>query len=183
MESLLSSWLFDFKDHDNVWIIVAAVVTILAMPFTLFKWALPNPIPGIPYNVASTKKILGDLQDMKKANGIRFWMLDQFVKHNSPIVQVFVNPLRKPRVIVSDFVEAYDVLTHRNDFDKSTLTSDSFSGVVPESLISMKTPDRRFKHNKELMRDLMTPSFLHEVCTTKDTIKEYFWTKQYAKYF
>jgi hypothetical protein len=54
-------------------------------------------------------------------------------------------------------------LIHRSDFDKSTLTSDSFTGVVAASLISMKTPDRRFKHNKELMRDLMTPSFLHEV--------------------
>ena len=86
-------------------------------------------------------------------------------------MQVFVDPLKQPRVIVSDFTEAYDVLTHRNDFDKSTLTSASFSGVVGESLISMRSSDRRFKHNKMLMRDLMTPSFLHDVCDSRDLLR------------
>lgn len=164
MEALSINWSVKIAGHGDAWITVATTISVLTILIIIIWWAaLPKPIPGIPYNAASTKRILGDVPDMKKANGVRFWMLDQFVKHNSPIVQIFVDPLRKPRIIVSDFTEAYDVLTHRGDFDKSTLTSDSFSGVVAASFISMKTSDRRFKANKELVRDLMTPSFLHEV--------------------
>jgi hypothetical protein len=141
-----------------------AITALFILLILLWRAALPKPIPAIPYNTASAKRIFGDVPDMQKAAGVRFWMLDQFVKHKSPIVQVFVDPFRKPRVIVSDFIEAYDALTHRPEFDKSTLTSDSFSGVVAASLISMKSSEGRLKHNRELMRDLMAPSFLNEVC-------------------
>lgn len=141
----------------------------LLLLFAGVRWTvLPKPIPGIPYNSCSAKSFFGDAHDMKKAQGVRFWMLDQFVRHNSPIAQVFVGPFEKPRVLVSDFKEAYDVLVRRSqEYDKSSLTSDSFSGVVPASLISMKSKNSRLKHNKELLRDLMTPSFLNAVRISK----------------
>jgi hypothetical protein len=33
---------------------------ILAVGYYLYRAALPKPIPGIPYNEASAKRILGD---------------------------------------------------------------------------------------------------------------------------
>lgn len=165
MAAFSAGHFINIASHEMTLAVITIIIGMLVvLAGVLWRVALPKPIAGIPFSANAAKRILGDIPDMKKAKGVRFWMLDQFVKHNSPIVQIFVDPFKKSRVIVSDFTEAYDVLMRRNtEFDKSTLTSDSFSGVVAASLISMKTPDRRFKHNKELMRDLMTPSFLNEV--------------------
>lgn len=164
MAFFIGSSIVDMAVHEKVAIIAIAATLLTILASIAHRTALPTPIPGIPHNAQAARHILGDVPAMQKARGTRFWMLEQFAKHNSPIVQIFVDPLRKPRVLVSDFVEAHDVLTRRTaEFDKSSLTADSFAGVVAESLISMKSPDRRFRHNKELMRDLMTPSFLHEV--------------------
>jgi hypothetical protein len=73
-------------------------------------------------------------------------------------------PLQKPVLVVCDFLEAEDVLTRRTrEFDKSRLTNASFRGVVGSSLICMKTSDPRFRFNKELVKDLMSPEFLEQV--------------------
>ncbi|KAK1758058.1 cytochrome P450 [Echria macrotheca] len=138
------------------------VVTSLLL---LLRWAaLPRPIPGIPYNRESARRIMGDIPDMKKAKGIRLWYQAQLARHNSPIVQVFNRPLRGPLLLVADAREAQDVLMRRTrEFDKSTMTSDSFKCLVGDSHISMKSADHRYKHNKELLRDLMSPAFLNEV--------------------
>ena len=91
-------------------------------------------------------------------------MRDQFAIHDSPIVQIFVAPFKKPWILVSDFREAQDVVMRRGrEFDKSSLTNESFSGVVAASHICMKSSDSRFKNNRELIKDLMSSQFLNEV--------------------
>ena len=107
---------------------------------------------------------MGDIPDMKRAKGIRLWYREQFSKHNSPIVQVFDNPFRRPLLLVADAREAQDVMMRRTkEFDKSSMTSNSFRCLLGNSHISMKSADPRYKHNKGLLRDLMSPVFLNEV--------------------
>ena len=147
-------------------LVVAAVICTSAailLPF-LKRVVLPKPIPGIPYNKHSAQQIWGDTAEMTRDLRVRFWMRDQFARHNSPIVQIFVHPFSKPWVLLADFREAQDIMMRRTkEFDKSKRTVDSFMGVLGDSFISMKSWDHRFKHNKELVKDLMNPAFLNEV--------------------
>jgi len=147
-------------------VVFTAVGGLVASLLLLLRWAvLPRPIPGIPYNKASARRIMGDIPDMKKGNGIRFWYREQLARHNSPIVQVFNKPFRGPLLLVADPRETQDVMMRRTrEFDKSTMTSESFKCLLGDSHISMKSADHRYKHNKELLRDLMSPAFLNEVC-------------------
>lgn len=85
-------------------------------------------------------------------------------RHNSPIVQMFFPPFKKPSVIIVDYHEAFDILVRRTkEFDRSTRSTEMFNTVIPNHHISMKSSDHRFKGNKELIKDLMTPSFLSNV--------------------
>lgn len=142
-----------------------AIASVFLLSFTFWRWALPKPLPGIPHNVASTSRIMGDIPEIKKAKGIRSWYREQLSKHNSPIVQVFNKPFGGPLLLVADAREAQDVMMRRTrEFDKSSLTSESFRCLLGSSHISMKSADPRYKHNKELLRDLMSPKFLNQVC-------------------
>ncbi|KAK4201188.1 cytochrome P450 [Triangularia verruculosa] len=131
----------------------------------LIRWALlPKPLPGIPYNKEALNRVSGDVPELKASSGVRAFMRAQFLKHNSPIVQVFMSPISKPWVLIGDFREAHDIATSRsNEFDKSKLTSDSFKGIVPQSFVSYKADHPVYKHSKDLLRDLMTPSFFRNV--------------------
>lgn len=150
---------------------IAAVGSVLAaLLLILWRAALPKPIAGIPHNKLSATRIRGDsLEWSKDKRGLRFWMRDQFRIHNSPIVQIFVAPFKKPWVIVADFREAQDLVMRRpKDIEKSDLSNEVFRGVAPASHVCMKSNDLRFRHNKELLRDLMTTGFLHEVRRFRD---------------
>ncbi|KAK0701274.1 cytochrome P450 [Lasiosphaeris hirsuta] len=69
------------------------------------------------------------------------------------VVQIFMTPFGRPWVLVSDFWEAQDIMMRRTrEFDKSSLTKDSFSALLPN-----------YQHNRELVKDLMTPAFLDQV--------------------
>lgn len=150
---------------NNVAVLALASALVLTLGVTLlYYYFLPKPFPGIPYNRAAIGRLFGDAHDMKAAPRVRAWLRGQFAKHDSPIVQIFVVPFGKPWILVSDFREAQDVMLRRTaDFDRSSLTTDSFGGVMPENHVCMKTSDPRFPHNRELVRDLMTPSFLSQV--------------------
>jgi hypothetical protein len=108
--------------------------------------------------------MLGDVSELKASSGIRAFMRAQFLRHQSPIVQVFMSPLSRPWVLIGDFREAHDIAVSRyREFDKSTLTSDSFRGIVPQSFVSYKAEHPVYKHSKELLKDWMTPSFFRSV--------------------
>lgn len=51
------------------------------------------------------------------------------------------------------------------EFDRSDVTWEQFNGVVPGHHITLKSSDPKFKKNKELIRDLMAPTFLQQVST------------------
>ncbi|KAK8042521.1 cytochrome P450 [Apiospora phragmitis] len=146
----------------------AVIVGVLSVLYLAYQWALPKPLPGIPYNQNAVKTILGDtaeIQQIKKEGGRpRAWFNLQPVKHNSPLVQAFLAPLSKPVLILSDFRETQDILLRRGkEFDRGPRHVDNFSGIVPWHHIAMATQDPQFKANRELVKDLMTPHFLNTV--------------------
>lgn len=149
-------------------IISVAIVSL----YLVYCWALPKPIPGIPYDAHAARDLRGSLPDIlryKKDNGrLRPWFVEQTFRHRSPIVQFWMVPFTKPVLIVSDYQEAQDILLRRTkEFDRGQRGADVFHGVVPNHHISMTSTDPRFKVNKELVRDLMAPGFLNEVCVRR----------------
>jgi hypothetical protein len=139
--------------------------------YLCYRWALPRPIPGIPYNKEATKTILGDIVPMvsyvgKTKEFTQFFTL-QNIRHRSPIVQVFASPFGKPFVIITDFRESQDILLRRNkEFGRSKLIIDVFSGVLPEHHIIMQTNDT-FRQHRRWLQDLMTPDFLHQIAAPR----------------
>ncbi len=92
------------------------------------------------------------------------WMISQNAKLDAPLVQFFGMPFAKPTLILSDFRESQDILLRRTkEFDRSSMTIGSLGTVIPDAHIAMRSADTRFKGNKELLRDLMSPGFLNKV--------------------
>ncbi|OQV07635.1 hypothetical protein CLAIMM_12040 [Cladophialophora immunda] len=146
-------------------IFIAVCIIIL---YTGYRRLLPKPIPGIPYNESATRSLFGDIPEMMnymaRTEEIWPWIAEQITKHHSPIVQVFARPFARPWVIVSDHRESSDILLRRTkEFDRSNFTADVFTGLVPEMHISMKSTEEQFKLHRNLLKDLMTPAFLHGV--------------------
>ncbi|KAF5023423.1 hypothetical protein F66182_4523 [Fusarium sp. NRRL 66182] len=135
----------------------------LAILYLLLGLLRPKPIPGIPYNEDAIKSIWGDIPEFRAAPNRRQWWASQAVKHQSPLVQVFMRPFGRPWVFVADYFEASDICMRRlKDFDRSGVTREQFGGVVPGHHITLRTSDAQFKKSKELIRDLMSPSFLQQ---------------------
>ena len=92
------------------------------------------------------------------------WMGSLTEKHNSPIVQAFIQPFAKPWVIVTDPFETQDILLRRGkEIDRSLLIRDMLGGLLPEQHMTFQSHDPRFKRNRNLINHLMTPSFIHRV--------------------
>ncbi|KAJ5294676.1 hypothetical protein N7508_009497 [Penicillium antarcticum] len=103
---------------------------------------------------------LGERQ--KDMQGMRPWFLEQARRHNSAITQIFLGPFAKPAILLSDFREVNDILSHRDAVDfKRGKKVDVFSGILPHAHPAMETLDPRFRESRDLVRDLMAPSFLH----------------------
>ncbi|KAK6067157.1 cytochrome p450 monooxygenase [Seiridium cupressi] len=158
--------------HSNIptlpMVSALALGVIVVGLYVVYQWALPKPIPGIPYDSHAAKNLRGSLPDLlayRKINGrLRPWFVEQALKHQSPLVQAWMLPLSKPVLILADYQEAQDLLLRRGkEFDRGRRGADVFHGVVPNHHISMTSSDSRFKANKELVRDLMAPTFLNEV--------------------
>lgn len=135
----------------------------------LYRAALPKPIPGIPYNHASARSILGDIPSMmkwKKDTRETFtWMTEQCKILNAPMVQVFVKPFSLPWVIVTDARECEDVLTRRSkEFDRARFTTDVVQPILREHHFPFPSGPKQRAH-RSLLSDLMTPAFLNEVST------------------
>ena len=129
---------------------------------------LPKPIPGIPYIEASARSILGDIPAMaehiKATDGTFVTYLRSVMQRlNSPVVQVFMFPLGKPLVLLGDFAEAHDMLLRReHEFERSATLGDLLVGILPSHHVHLPTGPQ-WKAQRLLIRDLMTPSFLHNV--------------------
>lgn len=90
---------------------------VLSLGYYLYRAALPKPIPGIAYNEAASKRILGDALDaitwQKQTGDMMQWITNQIIKHDQPIIQLFMRPLGKPWVVISDFRETQDIAVRR----------------------------------------------------------------------
>ena len=129
----------------------------------LIRLAYPRPIPGIPHNHAAARSLMGDLPEIRKSRHVRPWFLQQCQIHQSAIVQIFRGLFTSPSVIISDYREVNDLLTRRHAEFCRGLKNDAFAGILPHAHPSLETFDPRFKENRELVKDLMTPSFLDTV--------------------
>lgn len=145
--------------------IAFAVTALFYTIYSLYQRLLPKPISGIPYNVEATSSLLGDIPRFNKENNgsnLFEWMIKQTRVHRSPIVQAFIEPLRKPTVVIVDFREGQDILMRRKEFDRSDFSIDSLGGEAPKFHINLKTGPE-WKAHRRLLQDLMSPKFLHEV--------------------
>nr|XP_036582208.1 cytochrome P450 monooxygenase [Colletotrichum truncatum]KAF6790868.1 cytochrome P450 monooxygenase [Colletotrichum truncatum] len=142
----------------------AAVVAASAALIYVLRWlALPKPFPGIPYNEESANRVLGDMPLIRAARSRRTWFAETALSFNSPLSQIFF-PFTSPLLICADPVEANDICTRRlKEFKRNSALQSIFGCVIPNHHIGMADDDPRFKKNRELVRDLMTPAFLHEV--------------------
>lgn len=151
-------------DHRWLVVVTAAVVGWL---YLVKQWAYPRPLPGIPYNLRASRKFIGDLAELNArqnaGQSIRPWFLEQSKRHKSALVQIFLGPFTRAAVLLSDYREVYDIMVNREEDFKRGKKIDVFSGVLPHAYPAMESFDPRFKSSRGLMRDLMTPTFLHTV--------------------
>ncbi|KAI0015366.1 cytochrome P450 [Xylariomycetidae sp. FL0641] len=156
------------------------VITFLAIGlYALYRQLLPRPLPGIPYNAAAASSVLGDGLSMARSVGTTGefgpWLAAQLDRAGAPLCQVFVRPLAPPWILLADYREAHDLLAHRTapargdgvDFDKSGLVTGGI-GCLPGFHAAFRAAAEadgadRFRHNRALLQDLMTPTFLHGV--------------------
>lgn len=82
------------------------VLFIVLSAVLLYRWALPKPIPGIPYDQKSASRILGDLPDalkhLSETQEMVSFLVERCEKLDSPVIQVFLRPFQRPRVVVMD---------------------------------------------------------------------------------
>ena len=149
------------------------VATLICLPlltllsFLIYHFALPRPLQGIPYDVSSSKKLLGDVPKMlahieKEEGTFVSYLTSQMRILNAPLIQVFIRPFSKPLLVMGDFPEAHAMLIQRKEFDRSSTLGDLVYGLAPDHHIHHKTNDS-WRAQRRLVQDLMTPSFLHKV--------------------
>lgn len=144
-----------------------ATVGILVGLYGLYRWLLPKPLPGIPYNASAVTSLFGDAPDMMRevaaTQEVMLWMAKQTANLNAPLCQVFIRPFSKPWLLLADFREAQDVLLRRGkDFDRSSFTGDLMAPAGGFH-IRFNSTDGRWKASRRWLQDLMTPSFLQGV--------------------
>lgn len=72
-------------------------------------------------------------------------------RHNSPIIQAFVQPFAKPWVIVTDPFETQDILLRRGkEIDRSLLIRDMLGGLLPEQHMTFQSRDPGSKETATL---------------------------------
>jgi hypothetical protein len=144
----------------------------VAILYLLYRYILPRPIPGIPYNHEAVRTPLGDVPTMSKhvneTQEIWSFMTKQNIKHKSPIVQVFVRPDSThfrlgPWVSLCDARESYDILVRRTrEFDRSPVLANFLRLVARTQHVMMPTGEQ-WKARRYLISDVITPNFLHSV--------------------
>ena len=148
--------------------IVPVISLVLVAGLSLLYYlALPRPIPGIPYNHASARSIMGDLPKLlahfkRKGENVD-WMTMQCVTLGSPVVQLFLQPFSYPLIVLSDHRETEDILIRRTrEFDRSDIFKNFFGGLVEHATIVMPSHDI-FKSQRRIWANTMSPGFLGEV--------------------
>jgi hypothetical protein len=135
--------------------------------YIVYKLALPKPLPGIPYNAESAKRLMGDVPDLiaevSKTGDFVAWLRDQNVKSRSIINQIFIRPFGRPIVVLTDYRESRDIQMYRGgEFDRSSHIIEIFRPLTNTNQFGLKTGPE-WKLHRRLVQDTMSPAFLHEV--------------------
>ena len=127
---------------------------LLVVVYGFYRWLLPSPLPGIPYNKESAKSIWGDVLELRAdTGGLAKWCGKQLEKHGTPICQALMGPLSKPVVLVADVPESRAMLMGRSDFDRSAYIIDRFP-LFGEFHLNMKTGDA-WRTSRGWLKDLL----------------------------
>lgn len=163
----MSRW-HTFAPYDNETSTVMA--TFLALAFLvialhlLYQYLLPKPLSGIAYNAEATLSLRGDEPALARylpANGeFSSWLGEQCLKLASPVCQVFIQPFKKPWILVADFHEAQDILMRRTEFEKPQFLIDGLQ-ALGDFHARRKTSDDVFRARRQLRQDFMAPKFLN----------------------
>ncbi|KAK7999678.1 hypothetical protein PG990_012278 [Apiospora arundinis] len=139
-------------------IFLLPICLVICAAYGLYLWLLPKPIPGIPYNPEAVRLLLGDIpamiDEVNRTGEIYVWCCKQLNKLDSPICQVFIQPLAKPWVLLADYAETKDILQHRKgDFDTSSFLADGLDclGSFHGRFVSGTT----FRSNRKLLVRLL----------------------------
>ncbi|KAH8629616.1 hypothetical protein IG631_16873 [Alternaria alternata] len=161
-----------FKSHfllsDSFLGYAALALVLAAVSFLIYRWALPKPIPGIPYDKKVARNIFGNLPELiswQKVHGRPIlYMTDYCRSLGSPLAQVWLGPLRKPALVLTDFTEIENLTQRRaKEFGRDRDFTQSFRYVVPEFHVALEKEDPRYSANKDLLKDTMTPAFLQNI--------------------
>ncbi|KAI0534840.1 cytochrome P450 monooxygenase [Xylaria digitata] len=174
-ENNLSVWTKRFVlDKIDLSSSFPVLLPIVGLLLALACWlALPQPIPGIPYNASAARSIFGDIPSMllhmsRNRGDFVTYISETMETLDSPLVQVFMRPLKlggnKPMLVLADARETQDILLRRSrEFDRSPSMGDLVWGIAPDHHIHRRTEDAGFKAQRRLIQDLMTPAFLRGI--------------------
>lgn len=150
-----------FMAYPSIILLVLLTLTLL------YTRLLPKPFPDIPYDPKTATSVLGDfpkLFDRIRNSDLRSYLGNIGSDYRSPVAQVLAPFGRRPTLVVTDFRTTQDILLRRSkEFDRPKSMVDALGGVIPNHHIAMFTADPQFRKNRELVKDLMTPHFLHTV--------------------
>ncbi|KAL3426498.1 cytochrome P450 [Phlyctema vagabunda] len=147
--------------------LVMLATVVAAALFLLYRAALPKPIPGIPYDEKSARRLLGDVPDAfkhySKTSEMMSFLAQRCQELDSPMVQVFMRPFSKPWVVMADGREASDIMARRGrEFDRGNIFRDFFEAVIPHQQSGLPTNDQ-WRYNRRLVACAMSTPFLNNV--------------------
>ncbi|RDW66799.1 hypothetical protein BP5796_09548 [Coleophoma crateriformis] len=144
-------------------------IGILAVAIVGLWWyILPKPIPGsIPYNKYASRRVLGDVPELLAHTAVSrnpfTFIIEQIHNLDSPIIQLFLKPMKRPIVIISEPRETEDILLRRTkEFDRGYFFKDVFDANIPYHHLVLDT-NEQFKAQRRFISDAMSPTFLREV--------------------
>lgn len=158
------SWLNIAQNYEPYQVLkMSLFISLTLIGFCgLYRWLLPSPLPGIPFNPEAAKSIWGDVLELRNdPSGLAKWCSKQLEKNGSPVCQALMGPLSKPVVLVADVGNAREMLMGRSDFDRSAYIIDRFP-LFGEFHLNMKTGDR-WRQSRGWLKDLLAPQYLHNV--------------------
>ena len=144
---------------------VAALAAASGASYALYRHLLPKPLPDIPYFPEGARSILGDFPAMRREGGTApiDWLITRAGALPGPLSQIFILPLGKPVLLLTDYHESNDVMMRRGaEWDRSDWSIAFLGGILPKHQINFKTGPE-WKSHRRLLQDLMGPAFLHSV--------------------
>jgi hypothetical protein len=142
--------------------------SLVALTAALYYYLLPKPIPKIPYNEKSARRIMGDVPEFlalaKAGERPRNFWANLCANHNSAIAQYFPGPFLGPIVVISDFRESVDLFLRRSkSLDRGYIGRLMWEGVGDHHFVAMDASNPKFQESRFLGKDLMSPSYLQTV--------------------